>query len=142
MRSGLFDSSQPDGILSARELAASDMSNVDVVVLSACQSGLGDITIDGVFGLQRGLKTAGARALVVSLWQVDDQATIQFMLELFKNLKNGMKLHEAFSQARTTLRTTEVTKLYPRRGRQPLLVTKKYNQPQFYDAFILIDGIE
>ena len=142
MRSGLFDSSQPDGILSARELAASDMSNVDVVVLSACQSGLGDITIDGVFGLQRGLKTAGARALVVSLWQVDDQATIQFMLELFKNLKNGMKLHEAFSQARTTLRTTEVTQLYPRRGRQPLLVTKKYNQPLFYDAFILIDGIE
>lgn len=142
IRDALFDPSQPDGILTARELAATNLSNVDVVILSACQSGLGHITVDGVFGLQRGLKTAGVRALIVSLWQVDDQATTHFMLELCKNMQHGMKLHDAFSQARETLRTTEVTKLYPRRGRQPLLVTTKYGQPQFYDAFILIDGME
>ena len=142
LQNGSFDPSQPDGILSARELAAADLSNVDIVVLSACQSGLGHITIDGVYGLQRGLKTAGVRALVVSLWQIDDRATIQFMLEFYKNMKEGQKLHEAFSQARKTLQTKTVTTSYFRRGRQPLVVTKCYGKPQYYDAFILIDGLE
>ena len=142
MRNRQFDISMPDGILSARELATMDLSNVDLVSLSACQSGLGFVTADGVFGLQRGLKTAGVKAVIASLWEVDDQATITLMTGLYKNLQDGMSLNEAFAAARNTLEKTVVHKTYPRKGVADLVVTKEYNQPRFYNAFILIDGIE
>ena len=142
MRNRKFDSSMPDGILSARELAAMDLSNVDLVSLSACQSGLGFVTSDGVFGLQRGLKTAGVKAVIASLWEVDDQATITLMTNLYKNLQDGKSLHEAFAAARITLEKTIVQKTYPRKGVADLIVTRQYNLPRFYNAFILIDGLE
>ena len=142
MRNRQFDMSMPDGILSARELATMDLSDVDLVSLSACQSGLGYVTTDGVFGLQRGLKTAGVKAVIASLWEVDDQATITLMTNLYRNLQNGKSLHEAFTAARSTLENTVVQKTYPRKGVADLVVTKRYNLPHFYNAFILIDGIE
>ena len=142
MRNRQFDMSMPDGILSARELATMDLSDVDLVSLSACQSGLGYVTTDGVFGLQRGLKTAGVKAVIASLWEVDDQATITLMTNLYRNLQNGKSLHEAFTAARSTLENTVVQKTYPRKGVADLVVTKEYNLPRFYDAFLLIDGIE
>jgi len=142
MRNRRYDASKSDGILSARELAGFDLSEVDLFTLSACQSGLGYVTVDGVFGLQRGLKTAGVKAVIASLWEVDDQATITLMTNLYGNLQKGMPLQDAFSHARQTLATTSVTKRYPRRGLADLLVTKKYDKPHFYDAFILIDGLE
>ena len=142
MKNHAFDASQPDGILSARELAGMDLSDVDLVTLSACQSGLGYITVDGVSGLQRGLKTAGVRAVIASLWEVDDQATITLMKTLYANLERGQSLHDAFRHARTTLATTVVEKKYPRRGVADLVVRKTYRKPQYYDAFILIDGLE
>ena len=142
MRNQKFDASRPDGILSARELANMDLSDVDLVTLSACQSGLGYVTVDGVFGLQRGLKTAGVRAVIASLWEVDDQATITLMKTLYGNLENGQSLYDAFRNARTTLETTVVEKKYPRKGVADLVVRKEYNKPQYYDAFILIDGLE
>ena len=141
MRNRQFDATQPDGILSARELAGMDLSDVDLVTLSACQSGLGYVTIDGVFGLQRGLKSAGVRAVIASLWEVDDQATITLMKTLYANLEKGQTLHEAFFNARHTLETTVVEKIYPRKGVADLVVKKQYDKPQFFDAFILIDGI-
>ncbi len=142
MRNRKFDLSMPDGILSARELAAMDLSDVDLVSLSACQSGLGFVTVDGIFGLQRGLKTAGVKAVIASLWEVDDQATITLMTNLYRNLQNGISLQEAFSAARNTLEKTVVQKTYPRKGVADLIVTKQYNLPRYYNAFILIDGIE
>lgn len=137
-----YDASKPDGILSARELAGMDLSDVDLVTLSACQSGMGTTTIDGVFGLQRGLKTAGVKAVIASLWEVDDQATITLMSNLYANLERKMSLHDAFFSARHTLETTKVTKRYPRRGLSDLIIEKHYNKPRFYNAFILIDGLE
>ena len=142
MRNRQFNSSMPDGILSARELSSMNLSDVDLVSLSACQSGLGFVTTDGVFGLQRGLKTAGVKAVIASLWEVDDQATITLMINLYKNLQAGMSLQNAFTAARHGLEHTVVQKTYPRKGVADLVVTKRYNLPHFYNAFILIDGIE
>lgn len=142
MRNRQFNSSMPDGILSARELASMNLSDVDLVSLSACQSGLGFVTTDGVFGLQRGLKTAGVKAVIASLWEVDDLATITLMINLYKNLQAGMSLQNAFIAARHELEHTVVQKTYPRKGVADLVVTKRYNLPHFYNAFILIDGIE
>ena len=133
-----FDVTQPDGILSAREISAMDLSHVDLVVLSACMSGLGYITPDGVFGLQRGLKTAGVCAVLASLWEVDDASSSLLIRYLYANLENGMSLHDAFQSARQTLRSTVVVKrrfgLYRR--------STPFDQPYYYNAFILIDGIE
>lgn len=142
MRNRQFNPSMPDGILSARELSSMNLSDVDLVSLSACQSGLGFVTTDGVFGLQRGLKTAGVKAVIASLWEVDDQATITLMTSLYKNLQAGMSLQNAFTAARHGLEHTVVQKTYPRKGVADLVVTKRYDLPHFYNAFILIDGIE
>ncbi|MBR3413331.1 MAG: CHAT domain-containing protein [Bacteroidales bacterium] len=131
-----FDPSKPDGILSAREIAHMDLSEVDLVVLSACQTGLGYITADGVYGLQRGLKTAGVRAVVASLWEVDDDATARLMRYLYTNLEAGMPLSEAFATARRELKNTVVTERHYGFERE----RKPYDEPYCFNAFILIDG--
>ncbi len=131
-----FDANVYDGVLSARELAGMDLSNVDLMVLSACMSGLGYVTPDGVYGLQRGLMTAGVGAVIVSLWMVDDAATSLFMKLFHTNLANGMGLRRAFDAAREMLRTTSFTKRYS----SGALRTVSYDNPYFYNAFILIDG--
>lgn len=136
-----FNPASLDGVLSARELASLDLSDVDLVVLSACQSGLGYVTADGVSGLQRGLKTAGVRAVVASLWEVDDQATAILMRNLTANLDRGESLHDAFFHARETLRTAVTEKRYRRAQLPDLVVKKTYGKPRYYDAFILIDGM-
>ena len=145
-----FDASQHDGILSARELAKMDLRNVDLTVLSACMSGLGYITPDGVYGLQRGLKTAGVKTIISTLWSVDDEASSFFVIQLYKNLEAGMNLYAAFWEARETLKKYEKTYggssagsdasgSYTQRRR---ITIPKFNKPYYYDAFILIDGIE
>ncbi len=73
------------GVLSAGELATLDLSHVDWIVLSACDSGLGPIgRNEGVFGMRRALRLAGARTVVMSLWQVDDAATADLMESLYR----------------------------------------------------------
>ena len=74
-----------DGILTAEELATSDLSGVEWMVLSACESGVGEAsTGEGVYGLRRALAIAGVRTAVMSLWQVDDRATQQWMRRLYE----------------------------------------------------------
>lgn len=138
LRDSMFNPTTADGILSARELAGMNLEDVDLAVLSACVSGLGFVTPDGVYGLQRGLKSGGVRAIIVSLWDVDDQATALLMKYLFTNLENGFSLHDAFERARLRLMGEEGW-MRRRGGRMRLA---PFDRPEFYNAFILIDGME
>ncbi len=116
-----------DGVLTAKEIAKVNLSDADLVVLSACQTGLGEIKDDGVFGIQRGFKKAGAKSLLMSLWSVSDQATRLMMSTFYANLMSGQTKHEAFLNAQKTLRE------YPEND---------YSSPYFWASFILLDTLE
>lgn len=144
-----YNASRMDGLLSARELSETDMSNVDLAVISACQSGLGYVTSDGVFGIQRGLKNAGVKSLLLSLWNVDDEATSLLMSCFHKNLQDGMSVHEAFMSARKSLILLADRQSASLKPFNPGTLTvqvsggkSKYKLPQCCDAFILIDAID
>ena len=113
-----------DGILTAFELSKIDFKKVDLVVLSACQTGLGDIKGDGVFGLQRGFKKAGVNSLLMSLWEVDDRATQILMVAFYKNLLSGRSKKESLYLAQKTLRQSEY-----------------FNDPYYWAGFVLLDGL-
>ncbi len=88
-----------DGLLFAREIADLDLSAVDLVVLSACQTAQGEVTGDGVFGLQRGLKQAGVGTIIMTLWEVDSEMTQYMMTAFYRNLTDGMDRCKAFRAA-------------------------------------------
>ncbi len=140
-----FDKEQRDGLLSALEMSALDLSEVELFVASACQSGSGHITADGVYGIQRGLKNAGVGAMVVSLFNVSDKAT-SIMLSNFQTfVAQGMSLHKAFVAARETLKApAQQKKTYFDAAVMSSVVQggDDFNLPQYTNAFILIDAVE
>lgn len=148
-----------NGILTAKEIANLDLRGMDMVVLSACQTGLGEITGDGVFGLQRGFKKAGAKSLLMSLWKVDDNATQILMTHFYANLIAGMDKHSALCEAQRMVREYEVEKTVvvndlssaqkrklEKQGQTWIAQTevrkmRPYEHPKYWAAFILLDGI-
>ena len=94
-----------DGILTAYEVANMYLPNTKLAVLSACETGLGDIEgSEGVYGLQRSFKMAGAANLVMSLWKVPDAETAEFMQEFYKNIFAQQTIHAAFYTAQTMMK--------------------------------------
>lgn len=124
-----------DGVLTARELSYLDFRGLDLAVLSACQTGLGDVSGEGVFGLQRGFKKAGANTLLMSLWNVDDEATQLLMSEFYRNITSGKSKYDSLQLAREYLRHYKTT------GNDGV-ETYKFNHPQLWGAFILLDALE
>jgi CHAT domain-containing protein len=116
-----------DGILTAKEIADVDLRGLDLVVLSACQTGLGDISQgEGVFGLQRGFKKAGANSILMSLWEVNDEATQILMTQFYKNLVSGQSKRQSLHYAQKYLREYN---------------NGRYHEPKYWAAFILLDAI-
>ena len=149
-----------NGILTAKEIAGLDLRGMDMVVLSACQTGLGEITNEGVFGLQRGFKKAGAKSLLMSLWKVDDRATQLLMTRFYTNLLAGMGKHKALIEAQRFVReyeeervviVNEMTPSQKRRMEKQGIIWKEqteirkecpYSHPKYWAAFIMLDGID
>ena len=145
-----------DGVLTAKEIAGMDLRRLDLVALSACQTGLGEITGDGVFGLQRGFKKAGAGALLMSLWKVDDTATQLLMTQFYKNLLAGLGKYEALTAAQKYLRELEVEVKPEKTAFQQIMdrkdgkkeknpehrTVRKYANPYYWAAFVLLDGVD
>ena len=94
------------GRVSAADIANMDLRQCDLAVLSACETGLGKLGDDGVFGLQRGFKNAGVRCLLMSLKPVYDSSTADLMIAFYKNLAAGMSIHDAFTLAQKELRNS------------------------------------
>ena len=119
--SNIHISNTEDGILTADEISRLELSNTKIAVMSACETGLGAIDdIDGVFGLQRGLKKAGVNSIVMSLWTVPDMATCLLMEQFYNNLFSGQNRHIALKNAQRE-------------------VMKVYQKPYFWAGFVIID---
>ncbi len=144
LRNSNFDATRYDGIITAKELSTQDFSNVKMMVLSACQTGLGYVTGDGVYGLQRGLKASGVGAMLLSLWSVNDVATCELMRRFYSILASqglNRDIYQAFMAARKSLVDADATKICRFSAATLSLQQKqlKFNQPQYTNAFILID---
>ena len=113
-----------DGVLTALELSNMNLGQVDMVVMSACESGLGETSGEGVFGLQRGFKLAGANTLLMSLWKVDDTATQKLMSKFYCYYLSGKTKQESLTLAQQFLRNDP-----------------EYSDPEYWAAFILLDGL-
>lgn len=115
-----------DGILTAEEVQYLHLDSTELVVLSACETGLGEIVNgEGVYGLQRAFRAAGAKSVLMSLWKVDDFATMELMKSFYKHwLEDGMTKHDALWQAKLDLRNNPA---HP-----------EWSKPYYWGAFVLI----
>jgi CHAT domain-containing protein/Flp pilus assembly protein TadD len=94
-----------DGVLNAYEISQLNLTKTKLVVLSACETALGEVqSNEGVFGLQRAFKMAGAKNLVVSLWQVPDKETAELMTLFYGYLLNKYSVRDAFYKAQKEMR--------------------------------------
>ena len=111
-----------NGILTAEEVKSLNLKDTELVVLSACETGLGDNLVgEGVIGLQRAFMIAGAKSVIMSLWSVSDEKTQELMILFYTNwIKNKMTKEEALHQAKLAMK-----KLYP--------------EPYYWAGFVLLE---
>ena len=111
------------GVLTAKDIANLDFKGTDLLVLSACKTGQGKVTAEGVFGLQRAFKKAGVGTIIMSLWNVDDKVTSEFMVAFYEQLTdkaNNWNKRKAFEQTKEIIR-------------------KKHPDPYYWAAFVMLD---
>ena len=100
-----FDDAIDNGYLTALEVSRLDWEDTELVVISGCESGLGSIKSgEGVYGLKRAIAVAGARSSLLSLWEVDDKATAEFMESFYKKIIKGIGRAEALSNVQSEFR--------------------------------------
>lgn len=114
-------SNDNDGILTAQEVAELDLEGYGLVVLAACQSGLGDLSADGIIGLQSAFRAAGAGKILVSLWPIQDQSATVFVKYFYKGLISGKSPEEALSDASEKMRKS-----------------REYSSPYHWAAYIIV----
>lgn len=111
---------QEDGVLTAYEVSLMHLKNTELTVLSACETGLGDIKgSEGVYGLQRAFRMAGSKFVIMSLWQVPDKETEEFMVNFYAALLKSKSIRKAFTETQAQQR-------------------KKYD-PYYWAAFVLLE---
>ena len=103
-----FQMGYEDGILRADEIETQNLASCELVVLSACETGLGEIKGDeGVYGLQRAFKLAGANNILMSLWSVPDAATEELMRRFYEFLLSGKDIDKAFYSAQKSMKDSK-----------------------------------
>lgn len=112
-----------DGILTAVEVAALNLDNTRLAVLSACNTGVGFFSNEGVYGMYRGFKQAGVKNILSSLWTVNDLSTSRLMQQFYAKWMEGMSMQQAYQQAVSDIR-------------------RDFPSPYYWAPFILIDAIE
>lgn len=111
------------GILTASNIARLDLNKNELTVLSACQSGKGKATPEGLYGLQRAFKKAGVKTMIMSLWYISDVVSTEFMNLFYENLfedNNNYNKRKAFDKAKSAIR-------------------EKYPEPFFWACFVMLD---
>jgi CHAT domain-containing protein/tetratricopeptide (TPR) repeat protein len=118
-----FNYNMENGILTAYEAMNLNLDNTDLVVLSACETGLGDMEAgEGVYGLQRAFLVAGAKVLIMSMFKVDDEATQKLMLKFYQKWLNTNNMRQSLIEAKKELR-------------------EEFPDPYYWAAFMMI-GLE
>lgn len=115
------DLTSKDDLLTAEEISRCNLSDTRIACLASCHSGQGEVTPEGIYGLQRAFKKAGVGSVIMNLWEASDVATKCFMTSFYDDLVNGSKdRHQAFQLAKNKVR-------------------EQYSAPYYWAGFVMID---